>query len=111
MTLAGAVRAEQGTNFVALLFYGSHLNRLASPESDHDFFLIVEDYARAHRSRLHAWVGGILPPSIYRRRVRLADGSEHACKISVLSMRQAGHGWLRYVHPGARQAGGDRVGS
>jgi len=86
LAFADAVRAEQGPNLVALVFYGSHLNRTASAESDHDFFLIVDDYRRAHRERLHAWANGILPPSIYRRRVRLPDGSEHACKVSVLSL-------------------------
>jgi hypothetical protein len=84
-TLAGTIRAEQGGNLLALLFYGSHLNRTASPESDHDFFLIMEDYGRAHSNRLHAWACGILPPSIYRRRVWIPDGSEHACKVSILS--------------------------
>ena len=82
---AQRVRDEQGDNLAALLFYGSHLNGTSSPESDHDFFLIVRDYRRAHRDRLHAWACGILPPSIYRRRVRLPDGREHACKVSILS--------------------------
>ena len=86
IAFSGVIRAEQGANLVALLFYGSQLNRIGSPESDHDFFLIVEDYGRAHRSRLHAWAGGILPPSIYRRRVTLPDGTEYACKVSILSM-------------------------
>lgn len=95
--LRAVLQGEQGPNLVGLVFYGSRLNRTAGPRSDWDFFVIVEDYRRAHASRLHALLNRFLPPSIYRREVRLPDGSAALCKLSVLSLADL----VRYTSPTA----------
>jgi hypothetical protein len=84
--LAEALRVELGASLAGVVFYGSQLNRTAGARSDWDFFVLVDSYRAAHRSRLHAQLNRVLPPSVYRRRVALADGSTPACKLSIVSM-------------------------
>jgi hypothetical protein len=88
---AGAVlavlREELGAQLVALVFYGSRLNRTAGARSDWDFFVVVDD-TRALRglgvpAALHGW----LPPTIVRRALPLADGVELRCKLCYVGAR------------------------
>jgi hypothetical protein len=88
-----------GPSLAAIVFYGSHLNRTAGAGSDHDFFVMVDGYARAHRRRVHGWVNALLPPSIYRRRVRVG-GDDLACKLSILSLDDL----ARATSPAARDS-------
>lgn len=83
--IVAALSSDLGSNLVGVIFYGSRLNRTAGPRSDWDFFVIVASYAAAHRSWFHARLNAVLPPSIYRREVTLADGSTAVCKLSFVS--------------------------
>jgi len=79
--------AELGSNLLGVLFYGSHLNSTAGRGSDHDFFVIVESYRKAHRGRLHVLLNRFLPPSIYHRSIPMPEGAEASCKLCFVSAR------------------------
>jgi hypothetical protein len=49
--LAEALRTSFGSGTLALIAYGSHIQRSdARPESAHDFFVIVERYLESYKS-------------------------------------------------------------
>lgn len=61
--LADEIRRRHGPTVSAVLFYGSCLRR-KTDEGVLDFYVLVDDYRRAHRSRLQAWANAALPPSV-----------------------------------------------
>lgn len=78
--LANTLAAESGGPVVAVLFYGSCL-RNQTVEGVLDFYVLVDDYAAYHASRVGAWANALLPPT-----VRYRHGEEARAKIAVISM-------------------------
>jgi hypothetical protein len=103
--MADAVRARHGDAARAVLFYGSCL-RHRRVEGVLDFYLIVDDYRRAYRSRWLALLNR-LPPNVFY--VELGDGPQRLrAKYAVFSQRdfdrRAGGGpdcriWARFAQP------------
>jgi len=62
--LARAIRARHGAAVAAIAFYGSCLRRGTS-EGVHDFYVIVDDYRSAYRSRALAAANALLPPNVF----------------------------------------------
>jgi hypothetical protein len=95
--LADLLASAFGPSTVALLHYGSHAHQSdARPESAHDYFVIVDDYASAYRAlaravgtsyrpRLAAALNRVLPPNVIAVTERSATPPLHA-KLAVLSL-------------------------
>jgi hypothetical protein len=98
LRLAEAIARAFGGGTAAIIHYGSHAQRSgARPESAHDFFVIVDQYAPAYR-HLHAAVGTgyspgtaaalarVLPPNVVRI-VLPVGGARLQAKCAVLTGR------------------------
>jgi len=74
---------------LAVCAYGSRLSdKLASPTSFYDFYLICDNYSRFYPSRLQALWNSFLPPNVYYVDLRM-DGSDsplRSCKYCVISL-------------------------
>ena len=79
--LASAVAARHGKASQAVLFYGSCLRSGEFAGQMLDFYLIVDDYARAYDRRWLAMANRLLPPNVFPIE---SDGL--AAKYAVLSM-------------------------
>lgn len=91
----------------AVLFYGSCLRR-GTTEGVLDFYVLVDGYRAAHRSRLQAALGWLLPPNVFY--VEVDHGGERLrAKYALLSRRhflRAARGrrvdariWSRFCQP------------
>ena len=105
--LAAAIRERVGEATAAVVFYGSCLRR-GTPEGVLDFYVIVDDWPRASRSRWLAWAGRGYPPNVFY----LETGEGEAalrCKYAVLSRDDLARGaaggflrtgiWARFCQP------------
>jgi len=81
--LARELAVRHGDTVLGVLFYGSCL-RQTTDEGVLDYWLVVDDYARAHRSRVHAWLNAIAPPSVYYLE-REHEGRTLRTKYGVIS--------------------------
>ena len=85
--LCRALRERHGDCVAAVLFYGSCLRSGNPWDGLVDLYLIVDDYGRAHGSRLEALANALLPPNVYY--LQLTDaGRTVRCKYAVLSAAQ-----------------------
>jgi len=64
VAMAGAIRARHGAAVTAVLFYGSCLRR-SVVEGVLDFYVLVDEYGAAYRSRRLAWLNRVLPPNVF----------------------------------------------
>jgi hypothetical protein len=62
--LAERIRERHGDAVLGVLFYGSCL-RQQTDEGVLDFWVVVDDYRRAHARRSHAWINRVAPPNVY----------------------------------------------
>jgi hypothetical protein len=95
--LAAHLARTFGRAALALVHYGSHVNRAdARPESAHDFFVVVEDYAAAYqaaaaaggatyRPGVAAALNRVLPPNVIAVVERGVEPPRRA-KCAVLSL-------------------------
>jgi len=100
---------RHGDSVDAILFYGSCL-RKRTPDGVLDFYVLVDSYDRAFRSRLTAVVAALLPPSVLYCEVSGPAGTLRA-KYAVISrrdfLRRAGprsldtRVWARFCQPAA----------
>lgn len=105
--LAGEIAARHGDAVLGVLFYGSCL-RKSSDEGVLDFWVVVDDYRRAHRRPLHAWLNRIAPPSVYYLE-REHEGTTLRTKYGVIDRRAFAAGtrlgarhpyvWARFAQP------------
>ncbi len=104
---ATEIRRRHGDAVAAVVFYGSCL-RKDSPEGVLDFYVIVDAYDRAYRSRGLAWANALLPPNVFY--VELEHSPEPLrAKYAVLSWRDFARGaapgglrsgvWARFCQP------------
>jgi len=113
--LAEVIRRRHGDTVLGILFYGSCL-RKRTAEGVLDFWVVVDDYGRAHARRLHAWVNRIAPPNVYYLESESRETEESGkdgrilrTKYGVLDRRafergtrlSAGHPyvWARFAQP------------
>ena len=62
--VAEAICRRHGDAVLGILFYGSCL-RKKTDEGVLDFWVVVDDYGRAHSRPSHAWTNRIAPPNVY----------------------------------------------
>lgn len=95
--LARAIRERHGANLRATVFYGSCLRR-ATDEGVLDFYVLVDGYRAAYRSRALALANALLPPNVFYLETPGPEGVRR-CKYAVLSARDveraAAGAWLR----------------
>ena len=60
-----AARARHGAGVSAVLFYGSCRRDGYHPGLLVDLYLLVDDYAAVHASRLMRWLNRLVPPNVY----------------------------------------------
>jgi len=105
--LAGAIRARHGAAVAAIAFYGSCLRRGTS-DGVHDFYVVVDGYRAAYRSRALAAVNALLPPNVFYFELPAGDVMLRA-KYAVISnadlaracrgeARRTGS-WARFAQP------------
>lgn len=105
--LAREVAARHGDAVVGVLFYGSCL-RNETDEGVLDYWVVVDDYAKAHAKAAHATVNRIAPPSVYYLE-REHEGQTLRTKYGVLDRRAFERGaslearhpyvWARFAQP------------
>jgi len=109
---AAVLLAEQfvqrhGTSVAAVLFYGSCLRR-ESIEGVLDFYVLVDRYRDAYRSRALAWANAALPPNVFYLETDTEIGTLR-CKYAVISCDDFDRGarpgglrssiWARFCQP------------
>ncbi len=80
-TLARAIAGRHGKAAIAVLFYGSCLRTADVRGQMLDFYLIVDDYARAYPQRWLAAANRLLPPNVFP-----VENRGLAAKYAVLSL-------------------------
>jgi hypothetical protein len=98
LALARALADAFGSSAIAVVHYGSHVQRSdARPESAHDFFVIVDRYRDAYqsltksiRTRVGAgtatWLARVLPPNVHA--IAPPGDSSKRNKCAVLTLRE-----------------------
>jgi hypothetical protein len=105
--LTDEILRRHGNAVAAVLFYGSCLRRRTS-EGVLDFYVLVDNYRDAYRSRLLAWANAALPPNVFYLEIESELGSLR-CKYAVVSMKDFARGarpgglrsgiWARFCQP------------
>jgi len=81
--VADAIRQRQGEAVAGVVFYGSCL-RKRTHEGVLDFYVLVDSYREAYRSRVLAWANALLPPNVFYIEVENELGTLRA-KYAVVS--------------------------
>jgi len=111
MALADMIRERHGATVAAVLFYGSCLRQDPAddpPEGIQDFYVIVDRYQDAYRSRWQAFANRLLPPNVFY--IEQARGKHVVrAKYAVVSRAQFVSGtssaafhpslWARFSQP------------
>jgi hypothetical protein len=97
--LTDEILRRHGSAVAAVLFYGSCLRRNTS-EGVLDFYVLVDTYRDAYRSRLLAWANAALPPNVFYLEIDSELGPLR-CKYAVVSMRD----FERSAKPGGLRSG------
>ena len=105
--LTDEILRRHGSAVAAVLFYGSCLRRRTS-EGVLDFYVLVDTYRGAYRSRLLAWANAALPPNVFYLEFESELGPLR-CKYAVVSLRDFARGakpgglrsgiWARFCQP------------
>ena len=105
--LTDEILRRHGSAVAAVLFYGSCLRRRTS-EGVLDFYVLVDTYRDAYRSRLLAWGNAALPPNVFYLQIE-AEFGPLRCKYAVISLRDFERGarpgglrsgiWARFCQP------------
>ena len=85
--VADAARAAHGPGVCAVLFYGSCRRDGYREGLLVDLYLIVDDYASVHRSRLMRWLNQLVPPNVYYVEAEHIGGKVRA-KYALVSLGQ-----------------------
>ncbi len=98
MGLVEEIRARHGDAVRAVLFYGS-CRRRGSGEGLADLLVLVDSYARVHRSPFMRLLNRILPPNVYYLEYRAGEQVQR-CKYALASLdgfeRRCGRGLDAY---------------
>jgi hypothetical protein len=105
--LTDEILRRHGSAIAAVLFYGSCLRRRTS-EGVLDFYVLVDTYRDAYRSRMLAWANAALPPNVFYLEIESELGPLR-CKYAVISLRDFERGarpgglrsgiWARFCQP------------
>jgi hypothetical protein len=105
--LADEILRRHGSTIAAVLFYGSCLRRRTN-EGVLDFYVLVDTYRDAYRSRLLAWANAALPPNVFYLEIESELGPLR-CKYAVISLKDFERGarpgglrsgiWARFCQP------------
>jgi len=111
LALAEAIRERHGETVAAVLFYGSCLRQDPAddpPEGIQDFYVIVDRYQEAYKSRWQAFANWLLPPNVFYIEQSF-DGHMVRAKYAAVSRDQFRHGtssaafhpslWARFSQP------------
>ena len=107
VALTDEILRRHGSAIAAVLFYGSCLRRRTS-EGVLDFYVLVDTYREAYRSRLLAWANAALPPNVFYLEIESELGPLR-CKYAVISLTDFERGarpgglrsgvWARFCQP------------
>jgi hypothetical protein len=105
--LTDEILRRHGSAIAAVLFYGSCLRRRTN-EGVLDFYVLVDTYRDAYRSRLLAWANAALPPNVFYLEIESELGPLR-CKYAVISLKDFEQGarpgglrsgiWARFCQP------------
>jgi len=98
--LVAEIRRRHGAAVAAILFYGSCLRKARYEDGVLDFYVLVDAYREAYRSRSLAWANAILPPNVFYCEVAGGSGMLRS-KYAVISTddfrRAATLAWLQSI--------------
>jgi len=105
--LTDEILRRHSSAVAAVLFYGSCLRRRTN-EGVLDFYVLVDTYRDAYRSRALAWANAALPPNVFYLEIESELGPLR-CKYAVVSLRDFERGarpgglrsgiWARFCQP------------
>jgi hypothetical protein len=106
--MVAEMRRRHGRTVAAVIFYGSCLRTERYDEGVLDFYVVVDAYADAHRSRVLAWANALLPPNVFYCEVTTGERTLRA-KYAVISVADFERGarpasvqsiiWARFSQP------------
>jgi hypothetical protein len=107
--LADEIRRRHGTAVAAVVFYGSCL-RKRTHDGVLDFYVLVDSYREAYRSRVLTWANALLPPNVFYLEIESPLGTLRS-KYAVVSTRDFESAtaptalrpgiWARFCQPAA----------
>ena len=106
--LAAAISSRFGASTQGILFYGSCLRRDTS-EGIHDFYVLVDSYPKAYKSRWLRLLNILLPPNVFYLETTDTQGQVQRAKYAVISLEDFEYGvspscfhpdiWARFTQP------------
>lgn len=81
-----ALQADYSDALVAIVFYGSCMRLRNYKDAVLDFYVVVDEYRHAYRSKWHALLNKILPPNVYFKTITV-NGESYQAKYAVVSQK------------------------
>jgi hypothetical protein len=107
--VADHVRRRYGSAVAGVLYYGSCLRTGRTADSVLDFYVLVDSYRAAYRSRALAWSNAILPPNVFYAELGRRPGRPVRTKYAIMTTEDFGRAassktlhsivWSRFSQP------------
>ena len=80
------IECRHKDRILAFIYYGSSLREIENPEKMLDFYVLIDDYSKVHKSKLRAWLNKHIPPAVYYAEREDAAGVLSTCKYSLMTL-------------------------
>lgn len=81
-----AIDSRHTDRVLAFVYYGSSLREMDNPDKMLDFYVLIDDYKKAHKSWLRAWLNRHIPPAVYYIEREDENGIVSTCKYSLMTL-------------------------
>jgi len=81
-----AIETRHPDRVQAFVYYGSSLREMDNPGKMLDFYVLIDDYRKAHKTRLRAWLNQHIPPAVYYIEREDESGVVSTCKYSLMTL-------------------------
>jgi len=81
-----AIEIRHPDRILAFVYYGSSLREISNPDKMLDFYVLIDDYRKAHKSWLRAWLNQHIPPAVYYIERKDKNGTLSTCKYSLMTL-------------------------
>lgn len=81
-----ALKADYSDALIAVVFYGSCMRSRQYENAVLDFYVIVDAYRHAYRSKWRALINKILPPNVFFKAI-MVNGKPYQAKYAVVSQK------------------------
>jgi len=80
------IQTRHADRVEAIIYYGSSMRELDSPEKMLDFYVLVDSYRKTHGFRPRALINRLLPPAVYYLEQPDDTGLISTCKYSIITL-------------------------